>query len=83
MSVITHRPFASVIRNAGYGNAEKLTDLLGRLSLNDRIIGSLKELPQLLKKDIDYKAVDEVVRNERKKSYAYLERQIKNECENN
>lgn len=83
LSVITHRPFASVIRNAGYGNAEKLTDLLGRLSLNDRIIGSLKELPQLLKKDIDYKAVDEVVRNERKKSYAYLERQIKNECENN
>lgn len=83
LSVITHRPFASVVRNVGYGNAEKMIDLLERLDLNDRIIGSLKELPQMLKKDINYKTVDEVIQNERKKSYAYLERQIKSECENN
>ena len=80
LSIITHRTFASVVRNNGYGNAEKVTDLLERLDLTDRIIRNLKELSQMLNKVIDYKSVDEVVRNERKKSYEYLERQIKNEC---
>lgn len=76
MSVITHRQFASVVRSVGYGNSEKMTDLLGRLGLSNRVVGSLEELPEMLKKKIDYTAVDKVIGKERKRSHEYLERQI-------
>ena len=36
LSVITHRQFVSVVRESGYGNSQKLTDLLERLELLDR-----------------------------------------------
>lgn len=77
LSVITHRPFASVVRSTGYGNTEKMTDLLGRLGLSNRIIGSLKELAEMLNKKIDYKIVDETIEIERRSSCSYLKRQIK------
>lgn len=76
ISVITHRQFASVVRSSGYGNSEKMTDLLARLGLSNRIIGNLERLPQMMKKSIDYESVDEIISKERKRSYEYLERQI-------
>lgn len=76
-SVITHKPFISVIRKDGYGNSEKLTDLLNRLMLKDRIIENIDAMEELLLKKIDYKLTDKIINEERKRAYAYLEKQIK------
>ena len=77
MSVITHRQFVSVVRNSGYGNSEKMKDLMRRLGLSSRIIDNLKVLTEMLNTKIDYETVDEIISKERKKSYEYLECQIK------
>lgn len=76
LSVIGHRPFASVVRSAGYGNAEKLTDLLTRLGLTGRIAGDLAEVEPLLETPIDYSAVDAVLARERERSIRYLKEQV-------
>lgn len=83
MSVITHKPFVSIIRNSGYGNFEKMTDLLVRLSLTDRIGNNIKEISELLVKKIDYKAVDKIIEEERKRSYDYLREEIAQVCTQN
>lgn len=72
MSVITHRPFVSVVRESGYGNSEKLVDLLKRLKLESRIIGSMNELPGMLEKKIDYSITNDVINAERQKTREYL-----------
>ena len=79
LSVITHRQFASVVRSAGYGNSEKMTDLLGRLGLSDRIVDDLDIVGNKLDELIDYEKVDEVIKTERNRSYGYLSEELKNE----
>ena len=76
LSVITHRDFAALVRTAGYGNAEKLTDLLNRLGLENRRIGDMTELGALLENSVDYTATDAVIRTERERTYAYLKQQL-------
>lgn len=76
LSVITHRQFISVVRCSGYGNCEKLEDLLSRLGINDRRLDDTKELSSAMKKSIDYDVVDQIIRKKRAESFAYLERQI-------
>ncbi len=76
MSVITHRKFVSVVRKSGYGNSEKMTDLLNRLSLDDRTIDDLTNIADEVDKIIDYNKIDEVILVERNKCYEYLRRQI-------
>ena len=75
--IITHRKFVSVVRNTGYGNSEKITDLLERLHLKDRIIDDIDKLDIMLDKEIDYKSIDAIIETEREKSYGYLKTQIK------
>lgn len=72
MSIITHRKFASFVRKSGYGNSEKLTDLLLRLNLENRIADEISDIEQLLAHDIDYKAADSIIADERIKAYEYL-----------
>lgn len=72
LSVITHRQFASVVRHSGYGNSEKLTDLLDRLRLDDRIIENLNKVEEKIEKNIDYELIDEIIKSERKRSYEYI-----------
>ncbi len=76
MSVITHRQFVSVVRKSGYGNSEKMTDLLGRLNLKHRIIDDLNQLSVMMKEIISYQAVDAIVTEERVRTYNYLKEQI-------
>ena len=76
LSVITHRQFASVVRKAGYGNAEKMVDLLSRLGLTDRSVADLSDLGTVLQKKIDYTATDAIIQQERKHTCAYLAQQI-------
>ncbi len=76
LSVITHQKFVAFVRESGYGNVEKLTDLLDRLCLNNRIIRDMTELLQMLGTHIDYRETDCIIRAERKQTYEYLERQL-------
>ena len=71
MSVITHRQFISVVRKSGYGNSQKLTDLLERLDLKDRITSRLANL-FTTSKHIDYSYVDIIIESEREKTEAFL-----------
>lgn len=76
LSVITHKNFVSIVRRDGYGNAEKMIDLLGRLRLSDRILANINELPHLLDTPIDYQCTDNIIQRERKLSYEYLSAQL-------
>lgn len=76
MSVITHRQFVSVVRKSGYGNSEKMTDLLGRLNLGDRIIDEISDVVKLMPQKIDYTLVDQIISTERKRTYDYLRGEI-------
>lgn len=78
LSVITHRQFASVVRKTGYGNSEKLTDLLNRLGLEDRIVGDIELVGKKMEDYINYGKVDEVIQTERNRSYMYLTMQVNN-----
>jgi len=72
LSVITHSQFASVVRSVGYGNSEKMTDLLGRLGLSDRIVEDLNQVASKVEELINYDKIDEVIKTERNRSYEYL-----------
>ena len=70
LSIITERPFSVYVRNQGYGNSEKLVDLLERLELKDRIIkGSFMENIDL---PIDWIRVEKIIENYRKSAKQYL-----------
>ena len=72
LSVITHRQFISVVRKTGYGNAEKMTDLIGRLGLSDRIVDELNIFEDKVEEPINYENVDKIIQTERERSYKYL-----------
>ena len=76
MSVITHRKFVSVVRDSGYGNSQKMTDLLNRLGLSGRILPDMGLLSSLINTEIDYDKVDNVISHERNRTYSYLKEQI-------
>lgn len=78
-SVITHRKFATIIRKSTgneYGNEEKLSDLLKRLNLSNRILNNVEDIDSLLNSDINYEKTDEIILKERIKSYDYLKENI-------
>lgn len=76
MSVITHRQFAAVVRESGYGNSQKLRDLLERLGLEDRALVGLGDLPGLLERAVDYGGTDAVILRERERTREYLSRWV-------
>lgn len=77
LSVITHRKFVSIVRSYGYGNSEKLVDLLNRMEIQNRILDNVDEIEQKLNEKIDFSMVDNIICQERLRSYEYLENQIK------
>ena len=72
-SIITKRPFVSVIRDSGYGNAEKLKDLLRKLELSDREGLDLKKLSKIP----EYEKTFSIIEKERKRSTQYLLNEVK------
>lgn len=72
MSVITHRKFVSVVRKNGYGNSQKLKDLLERLELKKRQLNSISEINSEIDDIIDYSYVDSIIKEQRAKAYDYL-----------
>lgn len=78
-SIVTHRPFITLVRKSigeNYGNEEKLTDLLERLKLDNRIVYNYEDIESKLEESIDYKEIESLLSNERKKSIEYLEEKI-------
>ena len=59
-----------------YGNEEKLTDLLTRLGLTDRMTYEVEESEKINKCEIDYKKVDEILSQQRECACKYLKENI-------
>lgn len=76
MSIVTHSVFVSIVRKQGYGNSEKLEDLLNRLSLKDRELNNIDNFDELINKKVFYDKVDRIIKKEREKSYEYLKKQL-------
>ena len=76
LSIITHSQFATIVRKQGYGNAEKLTDLLKRLKLTSRILNDISEVESKIDEQIDYAPTDAVIAQERENTYNYLKAQL-------
>lgn len=78
-SIITKRNFVTLVRKSdgnAYGNEEKLTDLLERLSLKDRITYDIKNIDSILDKRMYYDKVDEILKKQREISKNYLEENL-------
>lgn len=79
-SVITHRRFATLVRKSvgnSYGNEEKLTDLLERIQLIDRMTVDITDVKKINDKASDYGAVDSVLKQQRDYAKKYLKDNIK------
>ena len=79
-SIINHVKLGVFVRKGHgktYGNKEKLSDLLFRLDLQDRIITSLDKMEEVLDKEIDYEKVDSIIKTERERTKHYLESNLK------
>ena len=72
-STKTHTPFISFTRNY---NSNKLTDLLKRLKLEQRLVPSLEHIEEKWKEPIDFSKTDAIIREEKKKSIDYLRSNI-------
>lgn len=78
-SVITKQKFTTLVRRSvgmSYGNEEKLTDLLVRLGLSDRIAYNIDEVFEKQSRVIDYKAVQAIIDEERIRTYEYLKYEV-------
>ena len=78
-SVITHRPFTTLIRKSvgnSYGNEEKLSDLLKRLGLANRMTTKIEDAENINEKAIDYAKVDERLKAHREVAKEYLRKNL-------
>ena len=78
-SVITHRPFTTLIRKSvgnSYGNEEKLSDLLNRLGLTERMTTKIEDTENINEKAIDYAKVDEQLKAHREVAKEYLRKNL-------
>lgn len=71
LSILTKRPFVTYVRQSGYGNMEKIVDLLTRLKLDGRISTS-NHLNAIMQLPIDWKAADKIIREYRQKTQEYF-----------
>lgn len=79
-SIINKKKFATLVRKSvgnKYGNEEKLTDLLHRLKLEDRIIYDISNLEKISNREINYSDTDNILKAERAKAKKYLKECIK------
>ena len=77
LAIITHRQFVSFVREKGYGNSQKLVDLLERLDLQDRKINKIDDFGLKIKENIDYKNVDNIIKKQRINTVEYFSKWIK------
>lgn len=78
-SVLTHRPFTTLVRKSvgnSYGNEEKLTDLLERLGLTNRSTTVISDAEEINHNLIDYEKVVELLKQNRENAKIYLSEKI-------
>lgn len=78
-SIINNKKFITLIRKSvgnAYGNEEKLSDLLSRLKLEDRITYNLDNLCEKINKEIDYNTTNKILLKNREDAYEYLMKNI-------
>lgn len=78
-SIITHRPFAALVRKSvgnSYGNEEKLTDLLERLGLTERMTTCIEDVKGINETAIDYLKVDNILKLQRKNAKEYFQQNL-------
>lgn len=79
-SVITHRKFTTLVRKSegnSYGNEEKLTDLLERLKLTNRMTVDVKSVDTINDQPIDFTMVNAILKYQRGCVEKYLQNNIK------
>ena len=77
-SVITHRPFTTLIRKSvgnSYGNEEKLSDLLNRLVLTERMTTKVEDAKRINQEPVNYEKVDELLKAHREIAKKLLKRE--------
>lgn len=74
-SIITHRPFCSLVRDS---NEQKLGSLLEQLALGERKIlkGDFQKIGSVLNIPVDYDKVDNVLQEERRRVMEYMYKQL-------
>mgnify|MGYP003282293879 CR=1 FL=1 len=78
-SIITHRPFTTLVRVStgnSYGNEEKLRDLLNRLGLTERLTTKVEDTQRINQVSIDYNEVDSVIQKQRNMAKEYLKKNL-------
>ena len=75
-STIAHTPFAAFVRSSGYGNSEKLTDLLRRLGLEGRAAEGADGLAAALDAPVDWAVPDAANAEGRRAAREYLSAQV-------
>lgn len=78
-SIINNKPFVTLVRKSkgnSYGNEEKLTYLLGKLALKDRISYEINNIKKILEETINYKETNRIIEKERKKTIDYLSKNL-------
>lgn len=78
-SIITHRPFTTLIRKSvgdSYGNEEKLSDLLNYLGMAELMITNVEDIERINQQQIDYEKVDGILQKQREIAKEYLQKQI-------
>lgn len=76
LSTIAERPFAVITRTKGYGNAEKLNDLLVRLGLKGRAATTVGGIASLLDSPPDWMPVRARIREGRLEARNYLSKEV-------
>ena len=78
-SIINKKPFVTLVRKSkgnSYGNEEKLTYLLQKLCLEDRITYDVNNINKIFEKEIDYVKTIKIIKQERNKTIEYLKDNI-------
>lgn len=76
MSIINHKKFLTVVRNKGYGNSEKISDLLTQLELTSRKLKDISNLEEEISQSIDYKNTECILSKRRIEAKEYLKNEI-------
>lgn len=74
-SIINNKRFATLVRKSSgneYGNEEKISDLLTRLNLKDRMSYSIDDVIKIVDMELDYLDTNKIINLEREKTYKYL-----------
>lgn len=76
MSIINNKKFAVLVRSSGYGNSQKLNDLLRRLELEKQKVFNLESLNDCFITDINYSLVNRKLAQERANAFEFLNKNL-------